>query len=120
MAKGFTVKAKSPVAKKQKPPEWDYNLARQLIRGKTIVFCLPGRGVSYNFLKSFVSLSFDLVQSGAAIQISQDYSSMVNFARCKCLGANVLRGPNQLPWDGKLNYDYQLWIDSAIVFNTEK
>ena len=120
MAKGFTVKAKSPVAKKQKAPEWDYNLARQLIRGKTIVFCLPGRGVSYNFLKSFVSLSFDLVQSGAAIQISQDYSSMVNFARCKCLGANVLRGPNQLPWDGKLNYDYQLWIDSDIVFNTEK
>ena len=45
---------------------------------------------------------------------------MVNFARCKCLGANVLRGANQLPWDGKLNYDYQLWIDSDIVFNTEK
>ena len=118
MAKGFTVKAKNP--KVPKKPEWDYNLARALVKGKTIVFCLPGRGVSYNFLKSFVSLSFDLVQAGAAIQISQDYSSMVNFARCKCLGANVLRGPNQLPWDGKLNYDYQLWIDSDIVFNTEK
>ena len=37
MAKGFTVKAKSPVAK-QKAPEWDYNLARQLIRGKTMFF----------------------------------------------------------------------------------
>ena len=118
MAKGFTVKAKNP--KVPKKPEWDYNLARALVKGKTIVFCLPGRGVSYNFLKSFVSLSFDLVQAGAAIQISQDYSSMVNFARCKCLGANVLRGPNQLPWDGKLKYDYQLWIDSDIVFNTEK
>ena len=47
-------------------------------------------------------------------------SSMVNFARCKCLGANVLRGPDQIPWDGKLEYDYQLWIDSDIVFNTEK
>ena len=45
---------------------------------------------------------------------------MVNFARCKCLGANVLRGPDQIPWDGKLKYDYQLWIDSDIVFNTEK
>ena len=45
---------------------------------------------------------------------------MVNFARCKCLGANVLRGPNQIPWDGKLKYDWQLWIDSDIVFNTEK
>jgi hypothetical protein len=45
---------------------------------------------------------------------------MVNFARCKCLGANVLRGPKQIPWDGKLQYDYQLWIDSDIVFDTEK
>jgi len=120
MAKGFTVKAKNPKKTTPKKPEWDYNLARGLVKGKTIVFCLPGRGVSYQFLKSFVTLSFDLVQAGAAIQISQDYSSMVNFARCKCLGANVLRGPNQLPWDGKLKYDYQLWIDSDIVFNTEK
>ena len=120
MAKGFTVKAKTPVKSKPKKEEWDYALARQLIKGKTVVFCLPGRGVSYIFLKSFVQLCFDLVQSGASIQISQDYSSMVNFARCKCLGANVLRGPDQLPWDGKLEYDWQLWIDSDIVFSTEK
>ena len=45
---------------------------------------------------------------------------MVNFARCKCLGANVLRGPDQKPWDGNLKYDYQLWIDSDIMFDTEK
>ena len=31
-----------------------------------------------------------------------------------------LRGPNQIPWDGKLQYDYQLWIDSDIVFDTTK
>ena len=114
MAKGFTVKAKNPKPKKATVPEFDYAKAKEMIKGKTVVFCLPGRGVSYTFLKSFVSLCFDLVQSGASIQISQDYSSMVNFARCKCLGANVLRGPNQLPWDGKLNYDYQLWIDSDL------
>ena len=118
MAKGFTVKAKTPTT--TKAPEWDYDRAREIIKGKAIVFCLPGRGVSYAFLKSFVQLCFDLVQAGAQIQISQDYSSMVNFARCKCLGANVLRGPNQIPWDGKLKYDYQLWIDSDIVFNSEK
>ena len=116
--KGFTVKAKSPV--KAKEPEFDYDKAREMVKGKTVVFCLPGRGVSYTFLKAFVQLSFDLVQAGASIQISQDYSSMVNFARCKCLGANVLKGPDQEPWQGQLPYDYQLWIDSDIVFNTEK
>ena len=90
------------------------------MRGKSIVFCLPGRNCSYTFLKSFVQLAFDLVQNGMNIQISQDYSSMVNFARCKVLGANVLRGPKQVPWDGKLPYDYQLWIDNDIVFTSEK
>ena len=118
MAKGFTVKAKTP--KKTKQPEWDYDKAWEMLKGKAIVFCMPGRGCSFQFLKSFVQLCFDLVQHGASIQISQDYSSMVNFARCKCLGANVLRGPDQVPWDGKLNYDYQLWIDSDIVYGTEK
>ena len=93
MAKGFTVKAKSPTKKTSDTPEWDYAKAKEMVKGKTIVFCLPGRMVSYTYLKSFVQLCFDLVQAGASIQISQDYSSMVNFARCKCLGANVLRGP---------------------------
>ena len=120
MAKGFTVKASKPKSKKQDVPEWDIDDIKRRWRGKKIVFCLPGRGVSYVFLKNFVQLCFDMVQNQMSIQISQDYSSMVNFARCKCLGANVLRGPDQIPWDGKLEYDYQLWIDSDIVFNTEK
>jgi hypothetical protein len=118
MAKGFTVKANPPVV--DKAEGWNYDKIKERMRGKTIVFCLPGRNCSFQFLKSFVQLCFDLVQNNMSIQISQDYSSMVNFARCKCLGANVLRGPDQLPWDGKLPYDYQLWIDSDIVFNTEK
>jgi hypothetical protein len=119
MAKGFTVKTVPP-KKKESDTGWDIDAIKQRMQGKKIVFCLPGRGCSYVFLKNFVQLCFDLVQNGMSIQISQDYSSMVNFARCKCLGANVLRGPDQLPWDGKLEYDYQLWIDSDIVFTTEK
>ena len=116
MAKGFTVKATAP--KPSKKATWDIPAIKERFKGKKIVFCLPGRGVSYTYLKNFVQLCFDIVQSGMSIQISQDYSSMVNFARCKCLGANVLRGPDQIPWDGKLEYDYQIWIDSDIVFNT--
>ena len=89
MAKGFTVKTVPP--KKVKGPEWDIEAIKGRMKGKKIVFCLPGRGCSYTFMKNFVQLCFDLVQNGMSIQISQDYSSMVNFARCKCLGANVLR-----------------------------
>ena len=118
MAKGFTVKANAP--KPTKKATWDIPAIKERFKGKKVVFCLPGRNVSYTYLKNFVSLCFDIVQNGMSIQISQDYSSMVNFARCKCLGANVLRGPDQVPWDGKLEYDYQIWIDSDIVFNTDQ
>ena len=41
MAKGFTVKAKTP--KKTKEPAWDYDKAWEMLKGKAIVFCMPGR-----------------------------------------------------------------------------
>ena len=72
MSKGFTVKAKTPTPAKKNTPEWDYDKAKEIVKGKAIVFCLPGRGVSYTYLKAFVQLCFDLVQAGASIQISQD------------------------------------------------
>ena len=118
MAKGFSVKP--TVQNKNNEPVWDYEKIKAKMRGKSIVFCLPGRSCSYTFLKNFVQLCFDMVQNGMSIQISQDYSSMVNFARCKVLGANVLAGPYQEPWQGKLHYDWQLWIDNDIVFTSEK
>ena len=47
MAKGFTVKASSPKSKKTQAPEWDIAAIKERMKGKAIVFCLPGRGVSY-------------------------------------------------------------------------
>ena len=44
MAKGFKVKT---VAPKQKAPDWDIDAIKQRMKGKKIVFCLPGRGCSY-------------------------------------------------------------------------
>ena len=61
MAKGFTIKAKNPKPKKASAPQYDYAKAKEIVKGKTIVFCLPGRGVSYTFLKSFVSLCLSLI-----------------------------------------------------------
>ena len=117
MAKGF--KAPRGNREEKKAPEWDIQKIKARMRGKRIAFCLPGRGCSYIFMKNLLKLTFELYQNQMSFQICQDYSSMVNFARCKCLGANVLRGPDQLPWNGKLPYDYQLWIDSDIVFQTD-
>jgi hypothetical protein len=117
MAKGFQIKAKEPQVESQ--PTWDYAKIKQKMQGKTIMLCLPGRGCSYNFLKNFVQLCFEIAGNNMTFKISQDYSSMVNFARCKVLGANVLAGPEQKPWQGQIDYDYQLWIDSDIAFTAE-
>jgi hypothetical protein len=42
MAKGFTVKAKEPV--QEELPLFDIERCKERIKGKSIVFCLPGRG----------------------------------------------------------------------------
>jgi len=51
--------------------------------------------------------------------ISQQYSSVVHFARAKCLGGDVLKGPDQKPFQGGVDYDVMMWIDSDIVFKPE-
>ena len=53
MAKGFTVKANAPTKKKE---EWDIAAIKERMRGKTIVFCLPGRGCSYTVYEELCSV----------------------------------------------------------------
>jgi GT2 family glycosyltransferase len=36
-----------------------------------------------------------------------------------CLGADVLRGENQKPFDGKINYTHLMWIDSDTIFEPQ-
>jgi hypothetical protein len=88
------------------------------LQDKDIVFCLPGRYYSGDFLVSFLELLSYVSSKGGRFKVSQQYSSMVNYARCKCAGADVSRGKNQTPFNG-LKYDYMMWIDSDIAFNNE-
>ncbi len=82
-----------------------------------IVFCLPGRQYSNNFLISWTMLLVNCIKNGHEVIISQNYSSVVHFARALCLGGDVLAGVNQKPFQGKLEYDLILWIDSDMVFS---
>jgi hypothetical protein len=82
-----------------------------------LLFCLPGKTFSNVFLQCWTELIASSIKAGHEIIISQKYSSMVHFARTMCLGADMLRGVDQKPFDGKLDYDYILWIDSDMVFS---
>lgn len=86
----------------------------------TIVFCLPGRSFTNNFLLSWSELLLNLFKMGFQIRISQKYTSNVYYVRNMCLGGDVMRGIDQKPFDGKLDYDYMMWIDSDIVFSTDQ
>lgn len=84
-----------------------------------IVICLPGRQYSGRFLVSWTQTVVGLMQRGHQVIVSQKYSSMVHFARAMCLGADVFAGADQKPFQGEIDYDVILWIDSDIIYTVE-
>ena len=84
-----------------------------------IVFCMPGRSYSGEFLQSWSNLMVELQSAGIQFAISQKYDPVVYYARNKCLGGNLLNGEKQLPFQGQTDYDYMMWIDSDIIFKPE-
>jgi hypothetical protein len=81
-----------------------------------IIFCLPGKSYSGNFLKCWTQLIGRCRELGITVLVSQEYTSNVYYVRAKCLGANVLRGIHQIPFDGTVLYDYIMWIDSDVLY----
>ena len=84
-------------------------------RPLTVVFCLPGSSYSGRFLQCWSELLLWCVQRGIRPVISQHSSCNIYYVRTMCLGGETLRGPEQKPFDGRLAYDYLMWIDSDIL-----
>lgn len=84
-----------------------------------IIFCMPGRSYSREFLLAWSDLMMQVSSKGHQVMISQQYSSVVHFARTKCIGGDVLKGVDQKPFQGKIEYDAMMWIDSDILFKPE-
>jgi hypothetical protein len=87
---------------------------------KTVIFAFPGRDFSGSFLINWSKTLLQLVQKGYKIMLVNDYGSFVPFSRMKTLGLDTLRGAAQVPFDGKLNYDVWMTIDSDIFFIPEQ
>lgn len=85
-----------------------------------LVFCLPGKKFSGKFLMSWTQLIAYCISQGHEVTIMQRYSCNIYYVRNMCLGGNVLLGDNQKPFNGQLEYDYLMWIDSDIVFTPEQ
>ena len=85
----------------------------------TVVFCIPGRTFSNNFLRCWTDLLAWCLHNNIQPLLSNAYDSNVYYARQKVLAPNVKRGKYQKPFDGKLHYDYMMWIDSDMVFTPD-
>ncbi len=86
----------------------------------TIVFCLPGASFSGKFLQAWSQLLVWCTGNGITPILCQYSNPNVYFVRNMCLGADVMRGPQQKPFNGTLNYDYLMWIDSDVLFTVEQ
>lgn len=86
----------------------------------TVVIALPGRTFSGRFMMNLINTVMTLKSKNYNVLITNEYSSYVPFSRMKTLGLDVLRGADQVPFDGKLEYDIWLTIDSDIVFTPEQ
>jgi len=84
-----------------------------------IIFCLPGREFSNNFLVSWTDLILQLPEHGISWGLSQKYHVNRYFVCNACLGGDTLGGKNQKPFQGNVDYDYIMWIDSDQVFRPE-
>ena len=81
-----------------------------------VIFCLPGRTFSDNFLKSWTNLVTELPRHNIKWAMSQKYHVNRYFVCNSCLGGSSIGGKNQKPFQGKVDYDYLMWIDSDQVF----
>ena len=110
------VSDKSPLVEESTPKMID-NGENPLNRPLTIVFCLPGETFSHHFLKSWSELLLYCVTHKIRPILSNHQSCNIYYVRNMCLGGNVLNGIEQKPFNGQLDYDFIMWIDSDQVFS---
>ena len=87
---------------------------------KRVIIALPGDRFSGAFLRNWSNALLYLQNKGYTVMMVNDYSSFVPFSRMKTLGLSTLRGVNQRPFNGEVDYDVWVTIDSDVIFIPEQ
>jgi hypothetical protein len=82
-----------------------------------LLCCLPGSNFSRKFIECWTN--FLLYCKGSNIEVIPSFAERSNVyqVRSMCLGADYKNGIYQKPFNGSVNYDAILWLDSDMVFN---
>ena len=85
-----------------------------------VIIALPGRTFSGGFMLNLLETVQTLKSKNYNVMITNEYSSYVTYSRMKTLGLDVLRGADQKPFGGKIEYDVWVTVDSDIRFTPEQ
>lgn len=87
---------------------------------KKVIFLLPGELFSNNFLRSWTKLLLKLPEYEITPDVHWTVGTNIYKIRNDMLMGKNDKGPDQKPFQGKLKYDYIMWIDSDQVFTPEQ
>ena len=90
-------------------------------RKPIVVFCLPGYSFTPGFFDAWTRLLLMSKDLPFEIIVSRHYSPVIFHCRANLLGADNRAGKHQLPFQGRIPYDYIMWLDSdAFLFEFTK
>lgn len=81
-----------------------------------IIFCFPGNTFSDRWIHSWMDTITAISREGIEWAYSIAYDPVVYYARNRVLGGNNVDGRQQKPFRAQTKYDYQIWIDSDMVW----
>lgn len=81
-----------------------------------VIFCFPGNNFTDRWIHSWMDTISACGRNGIEWAYSMAYDPVVYYARNRVLGGNNVDGKDQKPFRGQLQYDYQVWIDSDMVW----
>lgn len=89
-------------------------------RRLTVIFCVPGQLFSTMFLYNWSRLLQWCEQNNVNYGFSIVADPNIYNVRNLCLKGDISKGRDQKPFQGKIDYDFILWIDSDIMFTLDQ
>ena len=87
-----------------------------------VVMCVAGGQFTPGFFDSWTKLMLSSAHPAFPFEIavSRHYSPVIYHCRANILGADNRAGIHQIPWQGTVDYDYMMWLDTDIVFEVDQ
>ena len=94
--------------------------APKQVKRPLMLFCIPGGSFTPGFFDSWTRLCMAAAQLPFDLVCTRHYSPVIYHCRANLLGADNRAGEHQIPFQGKLPYDYMMWLDTDINFTVEQ